>query len=84
MRFGAAKLNHLLLVCCVIKLRYGCPLCLLAGWTKIARLTRALTNNRTVAQQLSPLGNPEIKTSRLAEVSRLQGEGTLPGSNVFD
>ncbi|CAL8393980.1 unnamed protein product [Gadus morhua 'NCC'] len=48
-----------------------------AGWTKIARLTRALTNNRTVAQQLTPLGNPEIKTSRLAEALQL-GSDILP------
>uniref|UniRef100_A0A8C5C7N5 PAC domain-containing protein n=1 Tax=Gadus morhua TaxID=8049 RepID=A0A8C5C7N5_GADMO len=47
------------------------------GWTKIARLTRALTNNRTVAQQLTPLGNPEIKTSRLAEALQL-GSDILP------
>ncbi|KAG7248173.1 hypothetical protein CRUP_005465, partial [Coryphaenoides rupestris] len=47
------------------------------GWTKIARLTRALTNNRNVVQQLTPLGNPENKTSRLAEALQL-GSDILP------
>ncbi|CAL8313083.1 unnamed protein product [Lota lota] len=47
------------------------------GWTKIARLTRVLMNNRNVAQQLTPLGNPENKTSRLAEALQL-GSDILP------
>ncbi|CAL8316115.1 unnamed protein product [Merluccius merluccius] len=47
------------------------------GWTKIARLTRALTNNRNTVQQLTPLGNAESKTSRLAEVLQL-GSDILP------
>lgn len=44
-----------------------CP----AGWTKFARLTRALTNNRNLVQQLAPLSKTEVshKPSRLAEVS---------------
>ncbi|XP_026006868.1 potassium voltage-gated channel subfamily H member 5 isoform X2 [Astatotilapia calliptera] len=39
------------------------------GWTKFARLTRALTNNRNTLQQLAPIGKPEVshKQSRLAE-----------------
>ncbi|MEQ2260271.1 Potassium voltage-gated channel subfamily H member 5, partial [Xenotaenia resolanae] len=39
------------------------------GWTKFARLTRALTNNRNVVQQLAPLNKPEVnhKPSRLVE-----------------
>ncbi|KAJ3606116.1 hypothetical protein NHX12_025637 [Muraenolepis orangiensis] len=48
-----------------------------AGWTKIARLTRALTNNRPVVQQLTPLGHPESKSSRLAEALQL-GSDILP------
>lgn len=42
-----------------------------AGWTKFARLTRALTNNRNTLQQLAPIGKHEVihKQSRLAEVS---------------
>lgn len=42
-----------------------------AGWTKFARLTRALTNNRNLVQQLAPLNKTEVshKPSRLAEVS---------------
>lgn len=41
------------------------------GWTKFARLTRALTNNRNALQQLAPISKPEVshKQSRLAEVS---------------
>lgn len=41
------------------------------GWTKFARLTRALTNNRNLVQQLAPLSKTEVshKPSRLAEVS---------------
>lgn len=40
------------------------------GWTKFARLTRALTNNRNVVQQLTPISQTELnhKPSRLAEV----------------
>ncbi|XP_035529521.1 potassium voltage-gated channel subfamily H member 5-like [Morone saxatilis] len=39
------------------------------GWTKFARLTRALTNNRNTLQQLAPIGKHEVshKQSRLAE-----------------
>lgn len=46
----------------------------LAGWTKFARLTRALTNNRNLVQQLAPLSKAEVshKPSRLAEVSPAQ------------
>lgn len=42
-----------------------------AGWTKFARLTRALTNNRNTLQQLAPIGKHEVshKQSRLAEVN---------------
>lgn len=42
-----------------------------AGWTKFARLTRALTNNRNTLQQLAPISKHEVshKQSRLAEVS---------------
>lgn len=42
-----------------------------AGWTKFARLTRALTNSRSVLQQLTPMNKAEVvhKHSRLAEVS---------------
>lgn len=45
--------------------------CFVAGWTKFARLTRALTNNRNTLQQLAPIGKHEVshKQSRLAEVS---------------
>lgn len=41
------------------------------GWTKFARLTRALTTNRNTLQQLAPISKPEVshKQSRLAEVS---------------
>lgn len=41
------------------------------GWTKFARLTRALTNSRGTLQQLAPLNKTEVshKHSRLAEVS---------------
>nr|XP_040131303.1 potassium voltage-gated channel subfamily H member 5 [Ictidomys tridecemlineatus] len=41
------------------------------GWTKFARLTRALTNSRSVLQQLTPMNKTEVvhKHSRLAEVS---------------
>lgn len=50
----------------------SCVCCLIpAGWTKFARLTRALTNNRNTLQQLAPIGKHEVshKQSRLAEVS---------------
>ncbi|XP_010776011.1 potassium voltage-gated channel subfamily H member 5 [Notothenia coriiceps] len=49
------------------------------GWTKFARLTRALTNNRTVVQQLAPLNTTEVchKPSRLAEALQL-GSDILP------
>lgn len=46
-------------------------LLIFSGWTKFARLTRALTNNRNTLQQLAPIGKHEVshKQSRLAEVS---------------
>ncbi|KAM6961277.1 LOW QUALITY PROTEIN: voltage-gated delayed rectifier potassium channel KCNH5 [Aplochiton taeniatus] len=48
------------------------------GWTKFARLTRALTNNRTPPQQqLTPISKPEVsshKQSRLAEVLQLNSD----------
>ncbi|XP_064421236.1 potassium voltage-gated channel subfamily H member 5 isoform X1 [Latimeria chalumnae] len=46
------------------------------GWTKFARLTRALTNSRSVLQQLTPMNKTEIshKHSRLAEVLQLGSE----------
>ncbi|XP_075905713.1 voltage-gated delayed rectifier potassium channel KCNH5-like [Nelusetta ayraudi] len=51
------------------------------GWTKFARLTRALTNNRNVAVQeiAPPLGKAEVshKPSRLAEALQL-GSDILP------
>ncbi|XP_023123135.2 potassium voltage-gated channel subfamily H member 5 isoform X2 [Amphiprion ocellaris] len=49
------------------------------GWTKFARLTRALTNNRNVVQQLAPLNKTEVshKPSRLAEALQL-GSDILP------
>ncbi|KAF3702827.1 Potassium voltage-gated channel subfamily H member 5 Ether-a-go-go potassium channel 2 [Channa argus] len=49
------------------------------GWTKFARLTRALTNNRNLVQQLAPLGKTEVshKPSRLAEALQL-GSDILP------
>uniref|UniRef100_A0A668AU16 Potassium voltage-gated channel, subfamily H (eag-related), member 5a n=1 Tax=Myripristis murdjan TaxID=586833 RepID=A0A668AU16_9TELE len=49
------------------------------GWTKFARLTRALTNNRNLVQQLAPLSKTEVshKPSRLAEVLQL-GSDILP------
>lgn len=45
------------------------------GWTKFARLTRALTNSRSVLQQLTPMNKAEVvhKHSRLAEVSVRRG-----------
>ncbi|KAM9339585.1 voltage-gated delayed rectifier potassium channel KCNH5-like [Symphorus nematophorus] len=50
-----------------------------AGWTKFARLTRALTNNRNLVQQLAPLSKTEVshKPSRLAEALQL-GSDILP------
>ncbi|MGH0145629.1 UNVERIFIED_CONTAM: hypothetical protein FKN15_051461, partial [Acipenser sinensis] len=49
------------------------------GWTKFARLTRALTNSRSVIQQLTPMNKPDVshKHSRLAEVLQL-GSDILP------
>ncbi|CAJ1078062.1 potassium voltage-gated channel subfamily H member 5-like isoform X2 [Xyrichtys novacula] len=49
------------------------------GWTKFARLTRALTNNRNLVQQLAPLSQTEVshKPSRLAEALQL-GSDILP------
>ncbi|XP_077601240.1 voltage-gated delayed rectifier potassium channel KCNH5-like isoform X2 [Stigmatopora nigra] len=49
------------------------------GWTKFARLTRALTNNRNLAQQMAPLSKAEVthKPSRLAEALQL-GSDILP------
>ncbi|KAM4712807.1 voltage-gated delayed rectifier potassium channel KCNH5-like [Anableps anableps] len=49
------------------------------GWTKFARLTRALTNNRNLVQQLAPLNKPEVshKPSRLVEALQL-GSDILP------
>ncbi|KAK2527506.1 hypothetical protein Q9966_010283 [Columba livia] len=43
------------------------------GWTKFARLTRALTNSRSVLQQLTPMNKAEVvhKHSRLAEVANI-------------
>ncbi|XP_028677815.1 potassium voltage-gated channel subfamily H member 5 [Erpetoichthys calabaricus] len=49
------------------------------GWTKFARLTRALTNSRSVLQQLTPMNKADVshKHSRLAEVLQL-GSDILP------
>ncbi|XP_068110375.1 potassium voltage-gated channel subfamily H member 5 isoform X2 [Hyperolius riggenbachi] len=49
------------------------------GWTKFARLTRALTNSRSVLQQLTPMNKTEVvhKHSRLAELLQL-GSDILP------
>ncbi|XP_075940486.1 voltage-gated delayed rectifier potassium channel KCNH5-like [Anarhichas minor] len=48
------------------------------GWTKFARLTRALTNNRNLVQQLAPLSTEvSHKPSRLAEALQL-GSDILP------
>ncbi|XP_061741730.1 potassium voltage-gated channel subfamily H member 5 isoform X2 [Nerophis ophidion] len=46
------------------------------GWTKFARLTRALTQNRTALQQLPPISKHEVshKQSRLAEVLQLNSD----------
>uniref|UniRef100_A0AAR2KRN3 Potassium voltage-gated channel, subfamily H (eag-related), member 5b n=1 Tax=Pygocentrus nattereri TaxID=42514 RepID=A0AAR2KRN3_PYGNA len=50
------------------------------GWTKFARLTRALTNSRSTIQQLTPVNKTDVsshKHSRLAEVFQL-GSDILP------
>ncbi|KAL4656345.1 potassium voltage-gated channel subfamily H member 5 isoform X1 [Arapaima gigas] len=49
------------------------------GWTKFARLTRALTNSRSTMQQLTTMSKTEVshKQSRLAEVLQL-GSDILP------
>ncbi|XP_007902076.1 potassium voltage-gated channel subfamily H member 5 [Callorhinchus milii] len=49
------------------------------GWTKFARLTRALTNSRSALQQLTPMNKSDgvHKHSRLAEVLQL-GSDILP------
>ncbi|KAG7457381.1 potassium voltage-gated channel subfamily H member 5-like [Solea senegalensis] len=49
------------------------------GWTKLARLTRVLTNNRNLVQQLAPISKTEVshKPSRLAEALQL-GSDILP------
>ncbi|KAJ8356431.1 hypothetical protein SKAU_G00192250 [Synaphobranchus kaupii] len=49
------------------------------GWTKFARLTRALTNSRGTIQQLTPMNRAEVchKPSRLAEALQL-GSDILP------
>uniref|UniRef100_A0A8C3AGK7 Potassium voltage-gated channel subfamily H member 5 n=1 Tax=Cyclopterus lumpus TaxID=8103 RepID=A0A8C3AGK7_CYCLU len=45
------------------------------GWTKFARLTRALTNNRNLVHQLAPLSTEvSHKPSRLAEALQLGSE----------
>lgn len=57
--------------CTFIRNKCGVPHVVPAGWTKFARLTRALTNNRNTLQQLAPISKHEVshKQSRLAEVS---------------
>ncbi|XP_051946105.1 potassium voltage-gated channel subfamily H member 5 [Xyrauchen texanus] len=50
------------------------------GWTKFARLTRALTNSKSTIQQLTPVSRTDVtshKPSRLAEVLQL-GSDILP------
>ncbi|KAL7387753.1 hypothetical protein ABVT39_000362 [Epinephelus coioides] len=49
------------------------------GWPKFARLTRALTTNRNLVQQIAPLSKTEVshKPSRLAEALQL-GSDILP------
>ncbi|XP_055005640.1 potassium voltage-gated channel subfamily H member 5-like [Boleophthalmus pectinirostris] len=49
------------------------------GWTKFARLTRAIASNRNAVQQLTPISKAEVnhKPSRLAEVLQL-GSDILP------
>ncbi|KAI7805755.1 potassium voltage-gated channel subfamily H member 5 isoform X1 [Triplophysa rosa] len=50
------------------------------GWTKFARLTRALTNSKSTIQQLAPMSRADVsshKQSRLAEVLQL-GSDILP------
>ncbi|KAM6917478.1 voltage-gated delayed rectifier potassium channel KCNH5 [Lycodopsis pacificus] len=46
------------------------------GWTKFARLTRALTNNRNTLPKLDPIDKPEVshKPSRLVEVLQLNSD----------
>ncbi|XP_049452576.1 potassium voltage-gated channel subfamily H member 5 [Epinephelus fuscoguttatus] len=46
------------------------------GWTKFARLTRALTNNRNTLPKLAPIDKHEVshKQSRLAEVLQLNSD----------
>uniref|UniRef100_A0A8C9RSD3 Potassium voltage-gated channel subfamily H member 5 n=1 Tax=Scleropages formosus TaxID=113540 RepID=A0A8C9RSD3_SCLFO len=46
------------------------------GWTKFARLTRALTNSRSTMQQLTTMSKTEVshKQSRLAEVLQLSSD----------
>ncbi|XP_077945321.1 voltage-gated delayed rectifier potassium channel KCNH5 isoform X2 [Gasterosteus aculeatus] len=46
------------------------------GWTKFARLTRALTNNRNTLPKPAPIEKPEVnhKPSRLAEVLQLNSD----------
>ncbi|KAK1791250.1 hypothetical protein P4O66_013266, partial [Electrophorus voltai] len=47
------------------------------GWTKFARLTRALTNSKSTIQQLAPMNKPDVsshKHSRLAEVLQLSSD----------
>ncbi|KAI1895377.1 hypothetical protein AGOR_G00105660 [Albula goreensis] len=51
------------------------------GWTKFARLTRALTNSRSTLQQLTPMNKTEVshKHSRLAEmVTELSRPPSVP------
>lgn len=66
--WGILYILYNLLCACLNRLHF---FCLQAGWTKFARLTRALTNNRNLVQQLAPLSKTEVshKPSRLAEVS---------------
>ncbi|KAL6106042.1 kcnh5 [Pungitius sinensis] len=47
-----------------------------AGWSKFARLTRALTNNRHTLPKPAPIEKPEVshKPSRLAEVLQLNSD----------
>ncbi|XP_028828398.1 potassium voltage-gated channel subfamily H member 5 isoform X2 [Denticeps clupeoides] len=57
------------------------------GWTKFARLTRALTNSRSTMQQLTPMNKTEVSThkhSRLAEAySIVQLSSSQPVLRVF-
>lgn len=58
-----------------------------AGWTKFARLTRALTNSRGTLQQLTPMNKTEVshKHSRLAEVSvkKKKKKSTCWGLSIY-